>query len=263
MKALYSFDSKGICGEILNGDALAFLSGIKSGTADVVFLDPPFNLGKDYGNGKSQDRIPPQRYISWLISVIIESQRILMPGGALFIYHLPNIATQITSTLNLILEFRHWIAVSMKNTFVRGRHLYPAHYALLYYTKGAPSIFKRPKLSPKTCRKCGAYIKDYGGYKHVIDKKGINLSDIWDDMSPVRHVNRKTRGPNELPFEMVKRIVAISGSKGSLYVDPFVGGGNGVMAAIDAGMRFAVCDISPEYCRLVARRINRLNSDGR
>ena len=196
-KIFRNYDQHGISGNITIGDVISFLQAKPDGTAAIVFLDPPFNLGKDYGNGKSYDRIPQEEYIQWLISILKESERVLQRGGALYLYHLPSVATQIVGELNKTLNFRHWIAVSMKNTFVRGKHLYPAHYALLYYTKGNPAYFNRPRLAPQTCRKCGAYIKDYGGYKHVIDAKGVNLSDIWEDISPVRHNTTKSRWATE------------------------------------------------------------------
>lgn len=255
IKTYSRYDLPKARGVILLGEALAFLKSMEDYKASIVFLDPPFNLGKDYGNGKREDRKPHAQYISWLFDLIKESERVLKPGGALFVYHLPRVATQLTGLLNELLEFRHWIAVSMKNTFVRGKWLYPAHYALLYYTKGTPANFVRPKLAPGKCKQCNSFIKDYGGYKHIIEKKGINLSDIWDDISPVRHNNRKSREANELPMTLLERIIAISGCERDLYIDPFAGGGNGVLSALNAGMSFAACDIAEENCRIISRRI--------
>jgi len=252
---LYSkYASSNINGEIFQGDALAFLNNMQDDVASIIFLDPPFNIGKDYGNGKQFDLKPPDQYLSWLLSLIKESKRVLKPGGAFYVYHLPSVATQLTGFLNELFQFRHWIAVSMKNTFVRGNWLYPAHYALLYYTKGSPTHFHRPKLTAQKCRHCNSYIKDYGGYRAIIEKQGINLSDIWDDISPVRHNKRKSRGPNELPLKLLERIIYISGVPDELYVDPFAGGGNGVLAALKAGMKFSACDIEEEYCRVVTER---------
>ena len=69
---------------------------------------------------------------------------VLKPGGAIFIYNLPQWAYHLAARLeSLRMTFRHWIAVSMKGTFPRGRKLYPAHYALLYFTKGNPKTFNR------------------------------------------------------------------------------------------------------------------------
>src|SRR5439155_1157668 len=84
---------------------------------------------------------------------------------------LPSWAIRIGAALQQRLQLRHWIAVSMKNGFVRGKHLYPAHYALLYFTKGQPSFFTRPRVTPAKCRHCQNVVKDYGGYWPIIEKR--------------------------------------------------------------------------------------------
>ena len=78
------------------------------------------------------------------------------------------------------LTFRHWIAISMKNGFVRGRRLYPADYALLMFSKGDMSAFERPRIEPQRRRRRNL-VKDYGGYTGIITEKGINLSDFSED----------------------------------------------------------------------------------
>jgi len=197
-----------------------------------------------------------------LNSVVDESVRILSEGGALYVYHLPIWAMRVASRLDATLTFRHWIAVSMKNGFARGMRLYPAHYALLMFTRGTPLQFRRPLLRPQVCRHCGKLIKDYGGYRSIIESKGLNLSDVWDDLSPVRHRTVKTRRANELPRTLFSRIFAISGRKGGLYVDPFGGSGAGVIAAVQAGMTFACCDLLRTNCTLITRRVVALSPKG-
>jgi site-specific DNA-methyltransferase (adenine-specific) len=98
-------------------------------------------------------------------------------------------------------------------------------------------------------------VKDYGGYKSIIEAKGINLSDCWDDVSPVRHASRKNRVANELPNIIFDRVMQISGVSGHVYVDPFAGAGGGVVAAAKAGMSFRACDIIASNCRLIVRRL--------
>jgi site-specific DNA-methyltransferase (adenine-specific) len=164
-------------------------------------------------------------------------------------------ALRVGSFLDHDLLFRHWIAISMKNGFARGRRLYPAHYALLMFSKGEPTKFLRPKLRPKTCRHCGKLLKDYGGYTTIITTKGVNLTDVWDDLSPVRHKTKKTRGANELPPLLFQRLFQISGSDGELFVDPFAGSGTGVVEALRAKMRFACCDLVEDNCNLIITRI--------
>jgi len=142
----------------------------------------------------------------------------------------------------------------MKNSFVRGDHLYPAHYALLYYTKGKSAVFNRPKVPKPICAKCKRDLRDYGGYKQFVEN-GINLSDVWDDVSPVRHRNAKTRVANELPMLIPERVTTISGVTGGLVVDPFAGSGSTILAALSAGMRFVASDCEEEYCELMCARV--------
>ena len=242
-------------GHLVCGDALDLLSSLREECADLVFLDPPFNLGKKYGStGKECDRMAAPGYERFMQKVLASSTDVLRPGGSLYLYHLPEWALKLGSYIQPKLSFRHWIAVSMKNSFVRGNYLYPAHYALLYFTKGNPGAFNRPKIPAPRCRSCGEYTKDYGGYQRFIES-GINLSDVWDDLSPVRHAKHKVRSSNELPTELISRVVKISGSRGGLLIDPFVGSGTSIVCAVDGGMRFVAGDREEVYCDIAAERL--------
>src|SRR6266446_497246 len=252
---IYTPKATSINGKLVCGDAIEFLKSLPRDSARVVFLDPPFNLGKRYDRKKNLDRKPGDEYEKWLENVADEAIRVLEAGGALFLYHVPLWAMRLGAYLDDKLAFHQWIAISMKNGFVRGTRLYPAHYALMMFTKGEPRRFVRPRISPQECRTCGELVKDYGGYKPIIRRKGINLSDFWDDLSPVRHANKKHRAANELPALLFHRVLTMVGSRGSLYVDPFGGSGSGVIAAARRGMRFAACDIVKANCNLMRRRL--------
>jgi len=240
-------------------DALTFSQTLQPGKADVVFLDPPFNLGKNYGVARWLEEGDADAYEFYIKKLIREMVRILKPGGALFLYHLPYWASRLSQELLGQLQFRHWIAIAMKNGFVRGKNLYPAHYALLYYTKGEPTHFSRPRLGPQFCRHCRGLVKDYGGYTNIIQDKGINLSDFWDDVSPVRHKTRKYRKANQLPPALTDRIVAIAGFPGAVLVDPFAGTGTSLVSALQAGMFFVGNEISKRSLRICARRLQVAN----
>jgi site-specific DNA-methyltransferase (adenine-specific) len=245
----------GRSGDIACGDAVACLNSIQDEIADVVFLDPPFNLGKRYGaRAKKHDRLASDEYCHFLEKVITEAFRILAPGGSIFVYHIPRRAIQLSVLLERNLLFQHWIAISMKNGFVRGPRLYPAHYALLHYTKGPAAIINRPKVLPAKCPHCGDLIRDYGGYREHVEQ-GVNLSDVWDDLSPVRHPRYKHREANELPILIVHRALQISGRRGGLVVDPFAGTGTTAVAARIQRMKYIVSDIQSDCCQLVQQRL--------
>jgi len=204
---------------------------MKSGVVDTVFADPPFNLGKDYKNGYN-DKVEHAEYFTWCRQWIIECCRILKPGGAFFLYATPELAVQFAPILGEVLDFRHWIALTMKGTYPRGKKLYPAHYALLYYTRGTPQIFNKLRLPIETCRHCGGEIRDYGGHRNKMNPEGVNLTDFWTDTSPNRHRQFKVRpGVNELKLVIPERSILISTEPGSFVFDPFGGGGSTYQAA--------------------------------
>ena len=232
------------------------LPSLRDECADIIFLDPPFNLGKRYGkNGSHGDRRKESDYMCYMEKIISHSARVLKKGGSLYLYHIPKWAIRFGPYIEKHLDFQHWIAISMKNGFVRGDHLYPAHYALLYYSKGKPISFNRPKVPKPICARCKRDLRDYGGYKKYVEN-GINLSDVWDDVSPVRHKRAKTRTANELPLVIPQRVISISGTKNGLIVDPFAGSGTTIIAAQEAGMKFVVSDCEEEYCELMYARVN-------
>ncbi len=242
-------------GQIICCNAIEFLESVKDETADILFLDPPFNLGKKYGSKtKKADLLNESEYMTFMTRILNRAIEVVKPGGALYLYHLPRWAFQFANLLNYKMSFRHWIAISMKNGFARGQRLYPAHYALLYFTKGSPASFERPKIAPPVCRHCERHLKDYGGYKHHV-RNGINLSDVWDDLSPVRHPKYKTRKANELPIKLIDRVLQISGLPHGVFLDPFVGSGSSLMVAREHGMFFIGNDYDQETCDLTFRRL--------
>jgi site-specific DNA-methyltransferase (adenine-specific) len=116
---------------------------------------------------------------------------------------------------------------------IQGR-LYPAHYSLLYYSKGKPNTFRKIRVPIGRCRHCGGEIKDYGGHRHAMNPKGVNLKDIWSDIPPVRHwkFKSKERRANALSTKILDRVVEMSTRQGDLVLDPFGG----------SGTTFAVCE---------------------
>jgi DNA modification methylase len=218
-------------GALFEADCLDVLRKLRGGIVDCVFADPPFNIGKDYKNN-FDDNVEKVEYLRWSKEWIRECARILKPGGALFLYALPNLAIQFGAILNELLDFRHWVAITMKGTYPRGRKLYPAHYGLLYYARGNPKTFNRVRLPVQKCRHCGGEIKDYGGHRDKLNPAGLNLTDFWDDTSPNRHKKFKVRpGVNELKLVIPERAIRIATNPGDLVLDPFGGGGSTYEAA--------------------------------
>lgn len=222
-------------GVLFAADCLDLFRNLRSDSINCVFADPPFNLRKDYGNGADND--DREDYLEWSYAWLDEAIRVVKPGGAVFVYILPQWGFHFAKHLeDGGLSFRHWIALSMKGTFPRGQKLYPAHYALLYFSKGKPKTFNRVRLPVPTCRHCGKDVKDYGGHRKYLNPLGLNLTDFWEDTAPARHQKFKARWHiNELKPMIPSRCFQVSTAPGEIVLDPFGGGGSSYEAAEELG----------------------------
>ncbi len=239
-------------GRLYQCDCLDLLPTIPSESVDMIFADPPFNLRKNYGRLVDDD-LAEEKYLQWSYQWLEELSRILKPGGSLFVYNLPKWNVQYGSFLSRTLTFRHWIAINIKTTMPIPGRLYPAHYSLLYFTKGKPGVFNRPRVPIPTCRHCGGDIKDYGGHRKWLNPEGLNLTDVWDDIPPVRHQKYKSRSANELSVKLLQRVLEISTEKDDLVFDPFGGGGTTFYAAELMNRRWIGCEI--EDCQPIIERL--------
>ncbi len=243
-------------GALWQGDCLNILPALKSQCVDTVFADPPFNLGKDYGH-KVNDTKTDIEYIRWCGRWMGECARILKPGGSFFLYNLPRWNMLLGSILLTSgLTFRHWIAVSMKSSLPIQGKLYPAHYSLLYFTRGKPKTFRKIRTPFEKCRKCGAEVKDNGGQRGAMNPRGVNLMDVWDDICPVRHRKYKgQRKANALSTKLLDRVVALSTRPGDTVLDPFGGSGTTYAVCERKGRRWLGVEIDPLAAAAIETRI--------
>ncbi|MHB8394399.1 MAG: DNA-methyltransferase [Candidatus Dormibacteria bacterium] len=218
-------------GVLYHGDCLDVMAAVDDESVDLFFADPPFNLNKDYGKGIS-DAMAEDKYLSWCHAWISEGVRLLKPGGAFYLFNLPRWNVELGHYLGLQgMLFRHWIAIDIKYSLPIPGRLYPSHYSLLYYTKGKPKMFERPRVPIPVCRHCGGDIKDYGGHRNKLNPEGLNLADVWSDIPPVRHQSTKRRGANELSMKLLRRVLQMSSLPGDRVMDPFGGSGTTYAAA--------------------------------
>jgi site-specific DNA-methyltransferase (adenine-specific) len=245
-------------GRLYQADCMQVMQNLEPGSVDLAFADPPFNLGKAYSS-HIDDAKDSHEYLEWCQSWLGQMIRSLKTGGSLFLWNLPKWNLLLGGFLAEQITFRHWISVDIKYSLpIKGR-LYPSHYSLLYFVKGdQPAIFHPDRLPITCCRHCGGELRDYGGYKNKMNPKGVNLSDVWSDIPPVRHAKYKKRDANGLALKLMDRIVSMASDPGSLVLDPFGGSGTTYVAAELTGRRWIGAELD---CSAVVERFSEIEAD--
>ncbi len=77
-------------GQLFEGDCLAIMPSLAMESVDLIFADPPFNLGKAYSS-KINDALEEQNYLDWSYRWLNQAVRLLKPGGSFFLYNLPKV----------------------------------------------------------------------------------------------------------------------------------------------------------------------------
>lgn len=233
-------------GTLYQGDCIELMRSLPDQCCDLVFADPPFNLDKLYPS-EMDDDLRQEHYLEWCENWLDECTRLLRPGGSLLIYNLPRWNTFLGAYLNRHLTFRHWVAVDIKFSLPIAGRLYPSHYSLLYYIKGErPATFQPDRLPMEICPSCSADLKDYGGYKDKMNPSGVNLTDVWYDIPPVRHAKyKKRKSANELSIKLLDRIIEMASKEGDTVLDPFGGSGTTYAVAEMKGRKWIGMELGP------------------
>lgn len=96
------------------------------------------------------------------------------------------------------------------------------------------------------CPACKADLRDYGGYKDKMNPKGVNLTDVWLDIAPVRHSKyKKRKGSNELSVKLMDRIIEMASDVNDVVLDPFGGSGTTYVVAEIKQRRWLGIELGP------------------
>jgi len=255
---------------VIMGDALEIMGELPDNSADVSFVDPPFNLGKSYNSYK--DLIGEKEYLEWSKKWILEMIRITKPTGSIFIHNIPKWLIEyyriIMNEKERVKEdnkyFQHlknlrfidWIVWNEPGS-PKGKYLYASHYGILWLGKSNKTKFFNLRVPHKFCPTCHALLKDYGGKKSQINEFGTILSDVWDDIHRYKHHKRRDSHPNQLPEPLLERVLLMSAEQGDLIFDPMVGVGTTCIAAKKLGMHYIGIDKDDNYCRIAREKLSK------
>jgi site-specific DNA-methyltransferase (adenine-specific) len=246
----------GFCEGVFVGDALEFLSRVPAGTADLIFADPPYNLGKDFGNNRDARRDWPAWTARWLDL----AKRALSPAGSIYVC-----ATwQNGAVLQRLLEERFVVRTRITWKRDKGRgakaNWKANHEDVWFATAGARYTFNLEAV--KVEKRVIAPYRDGAGrpkdWDEATGTRRTHPSNIWTDLCvPFWSMPENTPHPAQKPERLVERVLLASSTAGDLVIDPFVGSGTTAVVARRLGRRFAGVEVNPDYVRLALKRLAR------
>lgn len=249
-------------GEIWVGDAIAWLASLPPESVDLIFADPPYNIKKaEWDTFESQ-----QEYVNWSLRWIEQAARILKPTGTLYICGFSEILADLRLPASRFFQGCRWLVWHYKNKANLGNDWGRSHESILHFRKSRRFTFNTDDVripygnhTLKYPDHPQAETSQYGGNGQGRlwrpHPKGAKPRDVIEIPTTCNGMHEKTPHPTQKPEELLRKIILASSNPGDWVVDPFLGSGTTVVAAEQLGRKWKGCDISLEYCRWAAHRI--------
>jgi site-specific DNA-methyltransferase (adenine-specific) len=242
--------------KIICGDCIEVLSEVKEPFAELIFADPPFNIGYKYD--KYHDKVEKNNYIAWTKDWMAACKKVLKPSGSFYIAigdeHAADVKV-IADELGLFM--RNWIiwhytfGQQTKKKFAR------SHTHIFYFVNDKNNY----TFNDNAVRVPSDRQLVYNDRR--ANPAGKLPDDVWDEYPRVCGTFRERAGWHgcQMPENLLKRIIAASSNEGDCVLDPFSGSGTTAAAAIGLGRNYAGIEISEEYVRNANERLAKLKKE--
>jgi len=247
---------------LLNEDLFHAMTRVREASVDLVVADPPYGLGKDYGN--DSDRLSGEDYMAfsrrWIDAVIPK----LKPNGSLYIFLTWQYSPEVFSYLKTRLIMVNEIIWDRKVPSMGGS---TRRFSSVHDTVGLFARSKDYRFDIDSVRiPYDAQTKRARTRSIFVGKKwlevGYNPKDVWSVTRIHRQDPEREEHPTQKPLEIIERMVLASCPPEGLVLDPFMGSGTTAVAALKHGRRFVGFEINPAYCALARRRVKRFFGEG-
>ena len=242
--------------------------------AQTVIVDPPYNIGFNYGKN-FKDNKSQSEYKNEIRTLLELSYQSSKPSASMFFINYPEIVGMLYEDINKSpWKIHQWISWVYPANIGHSKNKFTtAQRAILWLTK-QETLSKKDSKSGKTKTieiKPKIRIKRvYQDYKNPTDKrvrelikngsKGANLYNWWE-INLVKNVSRdKKLYVNQIPREVLNRLILTTSDKGDIILDPMCGTGSAIVAAADLGRSGVGSDLNSDLVLLWMESINDYNS---
>ncbi|MBK4733790.1 DNA-methyltransferase [Noviherbaspirillum pedocola] len=236
-------------------DALSGLARLPEASIDLIIADPPYGLGKDYGN--DSDKLEARAYLEWTERWIDAALPKLKASGSLYIFLTWRYSPEVFVMLKQRMTMLNEIIWDRRVPSMGGstRRYSSVHDTVGFFAKGRDYHFDLDAVripydeQTKKARSRSIFV----GAKWL--ELGYNPKDVWSVSRLHREHREREDHPTQKPLEIIERMVKASCPPGGVVLDPFMGSGTTAVAARRCGRDFTGFELNLEYCKLIDSRL--------
>jgi adenine-specific DNA-methyltransferase len=246
---------------VFQGSCLDLLQQVPDNTLQLVVTSPPYNLGKEY-----EKRLKLEKYVEEQTAVIRECVRALTKSGSICWQvgnHVNN--GSIVPLDSLLYPVFSQLGLKMRNRiiwhFEHGLHCsnrFSGRYeTIIWFTKSDEYVFHLDPVRIPQKYPGKKYFKGPKAGRYSCNPRGKNPGDLWVIPNVKNNHVEKTIHPCQFPVELIERLVLSMTNEGDWVLDPFLGVGTTIVAAVRHRRKGAGAEIHPKYLAIARDRITR------
>ena len=245
-------------------DNLTFMEHLEDESMKLIVTSPPYNIGKSYENRRSL-----KQYIEEQGRVISECVRLLHPRGSVCwqignhvqngeIFPLDLVLYQVFKDEGL--KLRNRIIWHFEHGLHCKKRLSGRYETIMWFTKGDDYTFNLDPIRVPSKYPNKKYYKGPRVGQRSGNPLGKNPGDLWIFPNVKNNHIEKTIHPCQFPVELVERLVLSLTDEGDRVLDPYMGVGSSVIAALRHHRKAYGCDIVKEYVDVAWDRVQQLRT---
>ncbi|TAK90896.1 MAG: site-specific DNA-methyltransferase [Burkholderiaceae bacterium] len=241
--------------EIHHADFLEQVDGIADASIDLIIADPPYGLGKDFGN--DSDQKSGQEFLRWSQQWLEAAIPKLKESGSLYVFASWQYSPELFAFLKTRLTMINEIIWDRRVPSMGGstRRYSSVHDNIGLFVRSRQYYFDLDAIripydeETKKARSRSIFV----GKKWL--EHGYNPKDVWSVARLHRQHSERADHPTQKPLELIERMVLASCPPQGRVLDPFAGSGTTAAACARLGRQCLTFDINPEYVAIARARV--------
>lgn len=254
-----------ITNRIANQDVFQVAEFLPEKFADLLILDPPYNLTKTFNSSTFKKRSIEQ-YAQWFENLLIKLLPTLKSTASVYVCSEWFTSTAIHLVLEKYLTVRNRITWEREKGRGAKKNWKNASEDIWFASVSDDYIFNLEDVKLK--RKVIAPYTNSDGEPKDWEKteqgsfRITHPSNLWNDITvPFWSMPENTDHPTQKPEKLLAKLILASTNKGDFVFDPFMGTGSSIVTAKKLSRNFFGIELEKEYCLLAAKRLNLAQTD--